>query len=179
MATRKTQPSAHGSPSAAKRDFRQYVTDQIVRMLENGVAPWQQPWNSSGLSLGMPMNPTTGRAYRGGNAMHLMATGLEREYNDPRWMTYKQAKDQGWQVRRGEKGTQIEFWEAKSSPEGTSLPEPDSVGGQKEKRDDKQETRFIHRVYTVFNAKQIDGIPPYQPKHRTPFERFSAAHSPT
>jgi antirestriction protein ArdC len=28
-------------------------------------------------------------------------------------MTYKQAADQGWQVRRGEKGTQIEFWEVK------------------------------------------------------------------
>ena len=30
-------------------------------------------------------------------------------------MTYKQASDNGWQVRRGEKGTQIEYWEVKAS----------------------------------------------------------------
>ena len=34
--------------------------------------------------------------------------------------------------------------------------------------------RLIHRVYTVFNAKQIDGIPEYQPKQRTPFEAVQA-----
>ena len=37
----------------------------------------------------------------------------QKGYEDPRWMTYKQAADQGWQVRKGEKGTQIEFWEVK------------------------------------------------------------------
>ena len=63
----------------------------------------------------MPMNPTTDKAYRGGNAIHLLATGLQRGYADPRWMTYKQASEQGWQVRKGEKGTQIEFWDVKNS----------------------------------------------------------------
>ena len=28
-------------------------------------------------------------------------------------MTYKQAAENGWQVKKGEKGTQIEFWEVK------------------------------------------------------------------
>jgi len=26
------------------------------------------------------------------------------------WMTYRQAQGQGWQVRAGEKGTQIQHW---------------------------------------------------------------------
>jgi antirestriction protein ArdC len=68
----------------AKRDHRQEVTDSIVKMLEDGVAPWQKPSESAG----MPFNPTTEKAYRGGNAIHLMATGLSRGYEDPRWMTY-------------------------------------------------------------------------------------------
>jgi antirestriction protein ArdC len=38
----------------------------------------------------------------------------------------------------------------------------------------KNGQRLIHRVYTVFNAKQIDGIPEYQPKQRTPFEAVQA-----
>ena len=68
-----------------KRDFRQEVTDSIVQMLEKGVAPWQKPWEASANAFGMPMNPTTERAYRGGNAIHLIATGLRRGYEDPRW----------------------------------------------------------------------------------------------
>src|SRR5271167_785203 len=85
-----------------QRDFRQEVTDSIIQLLEKGVAPWQKPWEPGAGSLGIPFNPTSERAYRGGNAIHLMATGLRNGYEDPRWMTNKQAADQGWQVRKGE-----------------------------------------------------------------------------
>ena len=43
--------------------------------------------------------------------------GSSRGYEDPRWMTYKQAAENGWQVRKGEKGTHIEFWEVKAEAE--------------------------------------------------------------
>jgi len=46
-----------------------------------------------------------------------MATGFSQGYEDPRWMTYKQAAENGWQVRKGEEGTHIEFWELKAKPE--------------------------------------------------------------
>ncbi len=45
------------------------------------------------------IDPTTGKRYKGINAIHLMAQG----YNDQRWMTYKQATAAGAQVRKGEK----------------------------------------------------------------------------
>lgn len=50
-------------------------------------------------SAALPMNPTTGKRYKGINAIHLMAQG----YSDQRWMTYKQATAAGAQVRKGEK----------------------------------------------------------------------------
>jgi antirestriction protein ArdC len=166
---RSTQPV-----TPAPRDFRQEVTDRIINMLENGVAPWQKPWNPGDAAVGMPRNPTTDRTYRGGNALQLMAIGLQRGYNDPRWMTYKQATDQGWQVRRGEKGTQIEFWEVKPARKETSP--GDNVGGSEDRQEqDRRDTRLVHRVYTVFNAKQIDGVPEYQPKRPTPFEVVNSA----
>lgn len=68
-----------GTGAPARRDHRQEVTDSIIKMLEDGVAPWQKPWESAG----MPFNPTTDKGYRGGNAVHLMATGLSRGYEDP------------------------------------------------------------------------------------------------
>jgi antirestriction protein ArdC len=165
-------------PEPTRRDFRQEVTDRIINMLENGVAPWQKPWNPADASLDMPMNPTTGKTYRGGNAIHLMATGLSRGYGDPRWMTYRQAAEVAWQVRKGEKGTQIEFWEAKTGRDTRSEPirTNDGDGHQPaDERDAARGNRLIHRVYTVFNAKQIDGIPEWTPKQRTVFEVVEAA----
>ena len=147
----------------AKRDHRQEVTDSIVKMLEEGVAPWQKPWESAG----MPFNPTTEKAYRGGNAIHLMATGLSRGYEDPRWMTYKQAGENGWQVRKGEKGTAIEFWEVNAKAE-EKAGEP-SKGGDGDLPQTSQR-RLIHRVYTVFNANQIEGVPAYERPRPSAFE---------
>ena len=97
MATITSQPDSQQQAGGIPlRDFRQEVTDNIIRMLENGVAPWQKPWDSGAAAASMPMNPTSERAYRGGNAIHLMATTLQKGYQDPRWMTYKQASDRGW-----------------------------------------------------------------------------------
>lgn len=132
MAATTMQPKPTDSAAATKRDFRQEVTDRIIAMLEKGVAPWQKPWNPDEASLGIPFNPTTARAYRGGNAIHLMATTLNRGYGDPRWMTYKQAADRGWQVRRGEKGTHIEFWDVKS---GRDDEVQGADGDQQDRRD--------------------------------------------
>jgi hypothetical protein len=55
---------------------------------------------------GLWANPTTGNRYRGINVLALIST----DFSDPRWMTYKQAQAQGWQVRGGERSTQIQHW---------------------------------------------------------------------
>ncbi len=161
----------------ALRDFRQEVTDNIIGMLERGVAPWQKPWEPGASSLGIPFNPTSERTYRGGNAIHLMATGLQRGYEDPRWMTYKQASDNGWQVRRGEKGTQIEYWEVRQASDQTQPYRPDGSGDGSAANGngaDAEKSRLIHRVYTVFNAQQIDRIPRHTPQLHTSFEAVQA-----
>jgi antirestriction protein ArdC len=146
----------------AKRDFRKEVTDNLIAMLEQGTAPWQKPWNAE-TGMAMPFNPTTEKSYRGGNAVHLLATGTLRGYEDPRWMTYKQAQEEGWQVRKGEKGTRIEFWqfrdrERDGDAQGDA-PNATAKGGAP-----------LHRIYTVFNGSQLEGIPPYEPKARPEWE---------
>lgn len=138
--------------SAPKRDFRQEVTDQIVAMLERGTAPWQKPWQAGTFQL--PMNPTTDRSYRGGNAVHLMAVAAQKGYEDPRWLTYKQAKQSGWQVRQGEKGTPIEYWQIGESQKSGEQDGHEPIEPRKQS--------LLRRVYTVFNAQQIDGIPPHK-----------------
>src|SRR5262245_51916221 len=144
------------SPSlSTKRDLRQEVTDSIIAALEKGVAPWQKPWQSGAFE--MPFNPTTGKSYRGGNAVHLMVVGMRNGYEDPRWLTYRQAQENAWQVRRGERGTPIEFWQFPDKESSSRETSRDSVGTS-------GNDRLIHRVYTVFNARQIEGIPAHAPR---------------
>ena len=80
-------------------------------------------------------------------------------------MTYKQAQAQGWQVRGGERSTQIQHWiweeeRVRIGPDGQ--PVLDS-----QKRLIKDLVRLDRpRVImaAVFNAKQIDGIPALEPE---------------
>jgi len=76
--------------------FAQKSQTPLSKMMEQGTAPWQKPWKSgSPAPFEMPFNPTTARRYQGGNALYLMAVGSAKGYDDPRWMTYKQAAEQG------------------------------------------------------------------------------------
>lgn len=151
-----------------KRDFRQEVTDSIVEMLEKGTAPWQKPWDAE-KSFELPFNPESAKAYRGGNALHLMAVGVQKGYSDPRWLTYRQAQENGWQVRKGERGTHIEFWQF-NDDRGKQAPGEQSA----EESTTRDRRAPIHRVYTVFNAQQVDGIPSHQRKQAQEWEVVQA-----
>jgi antirestriction protein ArdC len=140
------------------RDFRKEVTDDIIRMLEEGTSPWQRPWEAGEMGR-TPYNAVTNKPYRGGNVLSLMISSLRHGYTDPRFCTYKQAQEHGWQVRKGEKATPIEFWDVKP--------------GSKDDDDDRH-VRMVHRTYSVFNAQQIEGIPPLVIEPWKPFEIIEA-----
>lgn len=95
----------------ADRDIRAEVTASIVAALEKGTMPWRRPWRDSGHATGTPANAVTGRAYNGGNRLILTFAALEAGHPDSRWLTFHQAQILGGNVKRGEHGTAIEFWE--------------------------------------------------------------------
>ncbi|MFD3240633.1 ArdC family protein [Rahnella perminowiae] len=129
--------------SRTTTDIYQTVTDSIISALETGVKPWSCPWQHVPGMSGLPSNYTTGAAYSGMNIMLLWCSASEQGFNDSRWMTYKQAKAEGGQVRKGEHGTTAIFY--------TIL----------ERENDEGETDYIPmlKTFTVFNVEQIDGLP--------------------
>ncbi|MCK5296606.1 MAG: pentapeptide repeat-containing protein [Alphaproteobacteria bacterium] len=140
-----------------KKDFRQDVVDEIIAHLEEGTAPWQKPWNAGEIQ-DLPHNPVSGAMYRGINNIILEMKGRD----DPRWLTYKQATSRNAQVRKGEKGSQIEFWkwsESKPVLDDNGKPVLDK-NGKKTYRDVRLERPKVFHA-TVFNAEQIDGLEPY------------------
>lgn len=176
-----------------KESVYQSVTDRIVAALEAGeTVPWQRPWKSAG---GIPYSIRSGKPYRGINPFLL----LMENYDDPRWGTFKamreaaitEARSQGreivieqvfnpktkrmqekaWEiidgkkvwfqggVKRDERGTQIVLWK----------PVPKKPEGENENPGQYMLLRF----YSVFNAKQADGLPELPvdvPREFTPIE---------
>ena len=135
---------------ADKQTFAERVAEALIEQLAAGTAPWQRPWSATAARL-LPYNPTTGKDYRGGNALWLMATASHHSFVDNRWMTYRQADAAGGQVRKGEKGTPIQYWQwdtQDQNEKGEKIGEPARLARP--------------RVFTavVFNASQIDGLPP-------------------
>lgn len=143
-------------PAKVERDYRQELTDKIIEQMENGTAPWLKPWDPSMAERRLPYNPTTNSMYKGANSIALTIEGR----SDPRWMTYKQAAEKGWQVRKGEKGTLIEYW--KFSEKEKVLDESGkpvrNAQGEEITRDVKLQQPRVFRA-VVFNAEQIDGVP--------------------
>jgi antirestriction protein ArdC len=109
----------------------------------------------------MPYNPTTDNAYKGGNVIWLMTVANQKGYTDPRWMTYKQAQEKGWQVRKGEHGTAIAYWKRTET-----VKEKDPETGE-ERKVERNLDRPRPFYATVFNAQQIEGVPALQTKQLT------------
>lgn len=127
------------------------VTDRIVAALEEGTVPWRKPWSAP---ADAHCNPVSGTVYRGVNPFLLELTAMERGYSDPRWLTFKQAKQRGAHVMRGERATLVVFWK--------QLRGIDKETGE--------ERRIpLLRQYRVFNVAQIEGLDLPEPEPREPF----------
>jgi antirestriction protein ArdC len=140
------------SNPAQRRDHYQELTDKIIAALDAGTAPWRRPWDKTAAGgATAPVNAATGHRYRGINLFVLGMSPLAFASNDPRWCSYRQAAARGWQVRRGEKATPVYFYKPIEIEDQTT--------------DGGRETRRIPmlRMFSVFHASQIDGIPALAP----------------
>lgn len=141
------------------KEYAQEVAGRIIEQLKQGTAPWQKPWKPGELRL--PYNAATGKEYRGMNSLWLHMQG----YGDPRWMTYKQAEAAGAQVRKGSRGTRIIYWkfhDEQPVKDDQGRPVLDEAGQPLKVRVELERPRVFTAV--VFNAQQIDGLPPLEAK---------------
>ena len=158
-----------GAAGAADRSEAYYrkVADHLIDQIESGTARWTQAWQPGEKAL--PRNVATGKAYRGGNSTWLASVADMRGYQDERWGTYKQVEGLGGQVRRGQKGAAILFWQfeaRKLARDRNGKPVLDENGKP------VYETIPLDRPrsypYTVFNAEQCSGLPRREPAAGVP-----------
>ncbi|MEL6521057.1 MAG: zincin-like metallopeptidase domain-containing protein [Pseudomonadota bacterium] len=131
-----------------KKDIYQKVTDKIIADLEKGELTWLKPW-SAGNMEGRITKPLrhNGQPYNGINVLMLWGASVEAGYISPTWMTFKQAKELGGNVRKGEKGDLVVYANTITKME-------EQENGEEAKR-----KILFMKGYTVFNVEQIDGLP--------------------
>lgn len=131
------------------RQAYQVITDRIVDLLESGTVPWRKPWGGED---GHPKNLVSGKKYRGINTFMLSVAC----YDSPYWLTFKQAKQRGGYVKKGEKGFPCIYWNTREVED--------------RKTGETKEVPFM-RYYTVFNVKQCENVPyPINEERKNPFE---------
>lgn len=119
----------------------QQVTDQIIKQLESGAAPWVKQWQGSSSES---HNVITGKTYQGINTLILSMSATAGGFKSKTWGTYKQWLEKGGQVRKGTKGTTIIFYSPVTGTKVTASGEEKSY-------------HYVLKSYSVFNGDQIDG----------------------
>jgi antirestriction protein ArdC len=130
-------------------DARRAVVEQIIADMESGGFDWIRQW----ARVWGQRNGATGRVYAGGNQFHLAAVARFRGFDDPRWVTFKQAKEAGWKVKKGAKSAIVEKWKLAAFTE------------DRENAETGEAETFVRKVprlmgwWNVFNACEVEGIP--------------------
>lgn len=125
------------------------ITDQIVETLEAGVRPWMKPWDAEH-AAGRITRPLrhNGIPYAGINVVMLWSSAVAQGFAAPIWMTFRQAKQLGGFVKKGEKGSLVVYANT------ITRTETDKETGE----DEEREIPFM-KGYSVFNVDQIEGLP--------------------
>jgi antirestriction protein ArdC len=132
-----------------KQDIYSRITNKIIADLEKGVRPWMKPWNAEHAAgnISRPLRQN-GRPYTGINVLMLWMEAVDRGYNAPIWMTFRQAKELGGFVKKGEHGSAVVYASTFRKTE------KDEKTGEEVERD----IPFM-KGYTVFNVEQIERLP--------------------
>jgi antirestriction protein ArdC len=140
-AKRKPAAKKTATEDRQKVDRYQVITDRIITLLDQGVAPWRKSWKTGGSGLtNYPRSMSTGKVYRGINVFLLQIEAAEKGYSSPWWGTFKNIAERGGSVK-GQHGVQIVLW--------------NPLMVEDKEHPGKLKKIMWMKAYTVFNADQV------------------------
>ena len=139
---------------------QEVLVERILRYIEREERlPWESGVISNTNTLN-PFNPVSKTKYTNTNLITLAITAVVEGYSDPRWMTFKQAKANGYTVKKGAKATPISYVSFYNERlERYLVPDDYKELTKQEVEELKYESRVHIRTYNVFNGNQIAGLP--------------------
>lgn len=143
---------------------RKQLVDVILKNLEQHKRLWKQGWMNTRVPISI-----SGHKYKGVNHLYLYLIAQGRNYEDNRWVTYKQMEKRGWHFKTDEEGkslgkksgVSVEYFEFRDK--ATKKPFDRAIlngMSSEEKSEYIQENVYpLRKYYVVFNGDLIDGIP--------------------
>lgn len=134
------------------KEFRRQIAEKFIDSLKENPEHWQRQWSVSG---GRPENCVSHTVYSGINRFNLTFAAIQKGSDDMRWATFKQIQQQGWHLKKGARAVPVEFWQPydKYTHKVVSWDEYNNAENQ-------ENYGLRSRYHLVFNAKDIEGIPP-------------------
>lgn len=121
---------------------------------------WRKSWADKDFTQ---RNGLTDNGYSNLNQSLLFKRAVVENLEDPRWLTFAQAKEAGYTIKKGSKGSQIfrivtKYTRQSKDEQGRVIKDDNG--------EPKTETlayeKPILKTFTVFNARDIDGIEPFK-----------------
>lgn len=142
---------------------RQEIVEKLIAQMEKGYTSTRAAWNKA--ATGRSYNPVSNAVYRGGNRFRLMIAAEENGFTDPRWMTFKQASENHYQIASGAKGVLLEKWIFhKDVPRLDENNMPIIGADGKPVTERVKLDKPIVNYFRVFNGSQIIGLPALEQK---------------
>jgi antirestriction protein ArdC len=146
--TTKHRADASGNDAPSRTDLYSRITGKIAADLERGVRPWHRPWNAGNMEgrITRPLRHN-GIPYQGINVIMLWMAAVTNGYGAPHWFTFRQARELGGNVRKGEHGELVVY--------------ADRIirTGTDDKGEETERSIPFLRGYTEFNAEQCENLP--------------------
>lgn len=141
---------------------RQKLVNTLIEFIENNPTQWEAGWYK--VATEPPFNGKSEKAYKGLNAFYLCVLSMLKGYRDPRWVTFKQAKELGGNVKSGEKSSEIFYWSFYDKATKKPYEEKTCEGMTKKERLEywEKNVRPVIKFYQVFNAEQCENLPEYK-----------------
>jgi antirestriction protein ArdC len=130
----------------ARIDVHQQITDQIIAAIEKGGGSWEMPWHRPGTHFALPANVESKKRYNGINILSLWVAAELKGYEHHLWGTFRQWREKGAQVRKGEKASLVVFYKE------LAFAADNADTGESE-----IEKRYFARASWAFNVAQVEG----------------------
>lgn len=146
------------------QEYMNLLQTKVIDILNRGINPWQVEERAR--------NGMTDRYYSGANALMLNISSLLFHNGDMRWYTLNQANKLGSHVIKGQKATPAYFFQntvdrPKKDEDGNIVKDANGLIVYETVR-----IPPIFKVYYVFNARQLNPVPPRKDvKHDTTYDR--------
>lgn len=152
---KKSNAIQNHSSNKSEEAVQRFASMMIERMTALKNENWEKGWFNGIAYEGLPQN-YSGRTYNASNSFMLQLISSMNGYSMPVFMTFKQAKDNGVHINKGEASFPVVYWDVNiKDAYGNRIDYDDYKNLTKEEREKYHVTPFL-KYYPVFNIDQTN-----------------------